>query len=184
MALAGLERVDEGKISIDGHDLSQMNEDGLARFRGARIGIVFQSFYLIPTMTALENVAIPLELAGEKNAFFRAAMVLDSVGLSQRLKHYPGQLSGGEQQRVALARALAPKPSILVADEPTGNLDEETGQDIIDLMFALKQEYGATLILVTHDLALAKKCDRTIKLRSGKLDPSVSLEHSKAQAGL
>lgn len=172
MALAGLERVNQGKIWIDGHDLSQMNEDGLARFRGTRIGIVFQSFYLIPTMTALENVAIPLELAGEKNPFLRAAGVLEAVGLSHRLKHYPGQLSGGEQQRVALARALVPKPSILVADEPTGNLDEVTGQTIIELMFALKREYGATLILVTHDLALAKKCDRTIKLRSGKIESS------------
>jgi putative ABC transport system ATP-binding protein len=149
-----------------------MNEDGLARFRGTRIGIVFQSFYLIPTMTALENVAIPLELAGEKNPFLRAAGVLEAVGLSHRLKHYPGQLSGGEQQRVALARALVPKPSILVADEPTGNLDEATGQTIIELMFALKREYGATLILVTHDLALAKKCDRTIKLRSGIIESS------------
>jgi putative ABC transport system ATP-binding protein len=172
MALAGLERVNQGKIWIDGHDLSRMNEDGLARFRGTRIGIVFQSFYLIPTMTALENVAIPLELAGEKNPFLRAAGVLEAVGLSHRLKHYPGQLSGGEQQRVALARALVPKPSILVADEPTGNLDEATGQTIIELMFALKREYGATLILVTHDLALAKKCDRTIKLRSGIIESS------------
>lgn len=170
MVLAGLERPDEGKIWVAGEDLSTMNEDALARFRGARIGIVFQSFYLIPTMTALENVAIPLELAGNKKANELAAQGLEAVGLAHRLKHYPGQLSGGEQQRVALARALAPRPSILIADEPTGNLDEATGRTIIDLIFGLKRDAGATLVLVTHDLALASKCDRTIKLRSGKIE--------------
>ncbi|MGH6822488.1 MAG: ABC transporter ATP-binding protein, partial [Methylocella sp.] len=145
-------------------------EDALARFRGARIGIVFQSFHLIPTMTALENVAIPLELAGAAEAFARASAELAAVGLDDRQGHYPAQLSGGEQQRVALARALAPQPSILVADEPTGNLDEATGAGIIDLMLALKRDRGATLILVTHDSALAGRCQRRIELRSGRID--------------
>jgi len=170
MAIAGLERPDRGTIHIDGSDLSALDEDGLARFRGAKIGIVFQSFHLIPTMTALENVAIPLEFAGAKDAFKRAASELEHVGLSHRLTHYPAQLSGGEQQRVALARALAPSPAILVADEPTGNLDEATGESIVDLMFALKRSRDATLVLVTHDLSLAAKCDRTIGLRSGQIE--------------
>jgi putative ABC transport system ATP-binding protein len=170
MAIAGLERPDRGKITVDGTDLSGLDEDALARFRGARIGIVFQSFHLIPTMTALENVAIPLEFAGVKDAFDRAAAELESVGLGTRLTHYPAQLSGGEQQRVALARALAPSPAILVADEPTGNLDETTGESIIDLMFALKRRRDATLVLVTHDLSLAARCDRTIGLRSGRIE--------------
>ncbi|WP_020173465.1 ABC transporter ATP-binding protein [Methyloferula stellata] len=170
MAIAGLERPDRGKIMVDGTDLSGLDEDDLARFRGARIGIVFQSFHLIPTMTALENVAIPLEFAGVKDAFERAAAELESVGLGTRLTHYPAQLSGGEQQRVALARALAPSPAILVADEPTGNLDETTGESIIDLMFALKRRREATLVLVTHDLSLAARCDRTIGLRSGRIE--------------
>ncbi len=170
MVLAGLERADEGSVWVAGEDLSKMNEDALARFRGAQIGIVFQSFYLIPTMTALENVAIPLELAGNKRAYELAAQGLEAVGLAHRLKHFPGQLSGGEQQRVALARALAPRPSILIADEPTGNLDETTGQMMIDLIFALKRDAGGTLVLVTHDLALASRCDRMIKLRSGKIE--------------
>jgi len=170
MAIAGLERPDRGKITVDGTDLSGLDEDALARFRGARIGIVFQSFHLIPTMTALENVAIPLEFAGDKNAFGKAAAELESVGLGSRMTHYPAQLSGGEQQRVALARALAPSPAILVADEPTGNLDEATGETIVDLMFALKRTRDATLVLVTHDLALAAKCDRTIGLRSGQIE--------------
>jgi putative ABC transport system ATP-binding protein len=170
MAIAGLERPDRGKIMVDGTDLSGLDEDDLARFRGARIGIVFQSFHLIPTMTALENVAIPLEFAGVKDAFERAAAELESVGLGTRLTHYPAQLSGGEQQRVALARALAPSPAILVADEPTGNLDETTGESIIDLLFALKRRRDATLVLVTHDLSLAARCDRTIGLRSGRIE--------------
>ncbi len=170
MAMAGLERPDHGKILVDGTDLSRLDEDELARFRGANIGIVFQSFHLIPTMTALENVAIPLEFAGSKNAFERAAAELENVGLGSRLTHYPAQLSGGEQQRVALARALAPSPAILVADEPTGNLDEATGESIVDLMFALKRSRDATLVLVTHDLTLAAKCDRTIGLRSGQIE--------------
>lgn len=169
MVAAGLERQDSGRITIAGQDLSVLDEDGLARFRGRSIGIVFQAFHLIPTMTALENVAIPLELAGRADAHRRAREELDAVGLGARLNHYPPQLSGGEQQRVALARALAPSPAILVADEPTGNLDEGTGRQIIDLMFQMKRERGSTLVLVTHDLALAARCDRRIRLRSGEI---------------
>lgn len=170
MTIAGLERPDSGTIKIDGQCLDGLDEDGLARFRGARIGIVFQSFHLIATMTALENVAIPLELAGAADPFGRAAQELAAVGLSDRTSHYPGQLSGGEQQRVALARALAPHPAILVADEPTGNLDEATGAAIVDLMFSLRRERGATLVLVTHDPALAARCDRMVRLRSGRIE--------------
>jgi putative ABC transport system ATP-binding protein len=170
MVMAGLERPDAGSISIDGTALVGLNEDALARFRGARIGIVFQSFHLLPTMTALENVAIPLELAGIEDAFGKAAAELAAVGLKDRFSHYPAELSGGEQQRVALARAMAPNPAILIADEPTGNLDAATGQTIIDLMFALKRERGTTLVLVTHDTALAERCDRQIRLRSGEIE--------------
>jgi putative ABC transport system ATP-binding protein len=170
MTMAGLERPDSGEIRIGGSRIDQLDEDALARFRGERIGIVFQSFHLIPTMTALENVAIPLELAGRSDAFDAARRELQAVGLGERLSHYPGQLSGGEQQRVALARALAPNPKILVADEPTGNLDEASGSNIIDLMFALKRERGGTLVLVTHDLGLARRCDRMIHLRSGHIE--------------
>ncbi|HEY8032632.1 MAG TPA: ABC transporter ATP-binding protein [Methylocella sp.] len=174
MVMAGLERPDAGTVKVDGTSLGGLGEDALARFRGARIGIVFQSFHLIPTMTALENAAIPLELAGVAEAFARARAALAAVGLEDRLTHYPAQLSGGEQQRVALARALAPDPSILVADEPTGNLDEATGAGIIDLMFALKKERGATLIVVTHDSALASKCERRIELHSGRIDEAAT----------
>ncbi len=174
MAMAGLERSDSGDVVIDGQSLASLNEDGLARFRGRRIGIVFQSFHLIPTMTALENVAVPLELSGVADAFERARAELVAVGLGDRLSHYPGQLSGGEQQRVALARALAPDPAILVADEPTGNLDEATGGQIVDLLFKLKNERGATLVLVTHDLNLARKCDRMVRIRSGVLEPDMA----------
>ena len=170
MTMAGLERPDAGEIAIGGERIDHLNEDALARFRGERIGIVFQSFHLIPTMTALENVAIPLELAGRSDAFATAKRELAGVGLGERLSHYPGQLSGGEQQRVALARALAPNPRILVADEPTGNLDEASGSKIIDLMFALKRERGGTLVLVTHDSGLARRCDRMIRLRSGQIE--------------
>ena len=169
MVAAGLERPDSGGVSIAGQDLSALDEDGLAQFRGRTVGIVFQAFHLISTMTALENVAIPLELAGRADAFSRAKEELAAVGLGARLNHYPPQLSGGEQQRVALARALAPSPAILVADEPTGNLDEATGRQIIDLMFAMKRERGSTLVLVTHDTALADRCDRKIRLRSGEI---------------
>ncbi len=170
MTLAGLERPDAGRVVIDGQDLAALDEDRLAVFRGRRIGIVFQSFHLIPTMTALENVAVPLELAGVADAFARASTELAHVGLAERHKHYPAQLSGGEQQRVALARALAPQPAILVADEPTGNLDEATGLGIIDLMFRMKRERGMTLVLVTHDLTLASRCDRMVRLRSGLIE--------------
>lgn len=169
MTMAGLEKPDSGTVVIGGERIDQMNEDALARFRGARIGVIFQSFHLIPTMTALENVAVPLELAGAPDAFSRAAAELDAVGLEGRKSHYPAQLSGGEQQRVAIARALAPNPAILVADEPTGNLDETTGRTVIDLLFKLRKARGSTLVLVTHDLALARMCDRTIRLSSGQI---------------
>jgi putative ABC transport system ATP-binding protein len=170
MTMAGLERPDSGEVVVDGVDLSRLDEDALARFRGQRIGIVFQSFHLVPTMTALENVALPLELADVAEAFARAEEELRAVGLEERLHHYPAQLSGGEQQRVAIARALVANPAIVVADEPTGNLDEGTGGSIIDLLFALKRDRGATLILVTHDLELARRCDRVVRLRSGRIE--------------
>ena len=170
MLMAGLERPDSGRIVVDGTDLAALDEDRLARFRGRRIGIVFQSFHLVPTMTALENVALPLELAGEGDAFERARAELQAVGLGHRMQHYPAQLSGGEQQRVAIARAIVSNPAILVADEPTGNLDENTGESIIDLLFALKRDRGATLVLVTHDLNLARLCDRMVRLRSGHIE--------------
>ena len=170
MLMAGLERPDSGSVEVDGQALQGLNEDSLAKFRGARIGIVFQSFHLIPTMTALENVAVPLELAGRRDAFSRARAELQAVGLGDRLSHYPAQLSGGEQQRVALARALAPDPAILVADEPTGNLDEANGQAIMALLFAMRRERGATLVLVTHDVGLAARCDRTVRLKSGRVE--------------
>jgi putative ABC transport system ATP-binding protein len=170
MVMAGLERPDSGSVEVAGADLGKLDEDGLARFRGRHVGIVFQSFHLIPTMTAIENVAVPLELAGAGDAYQRAERELAKVGLADRLSHYPAQLSGGEQQRVALARALAPNPAILVADEPTGNLDENTGKQIIELLFAGHNERGTTLILVTHDAALAARCDRVMRLRSGHID--------------
>jgi putative ABC transport system ATP-binding protein len=172
MTLAGLERPDAGSVRIDGRDLGALSEDELARFRGENIGIVFQSFQLIPTMTALENVAIPLELAGKSDALARAEAELAAVGLAERLSHYPAQLSGGEQQRVALARALAPDPLILAADEPTGNLDSETGAAVIELIFAQQRRRGATLVLVTHDPALAARCNRRVLLRSGRIEAS------------
>src|SRR5689334_20781322 len=169
MVAAGLERPDTGTVRVAGQDLGALDEDALAQFRGRHVGIVFQSFHLIPTMTALENVAVPLELAGTGDAFTLAARELVRVGLGERLNHYPAQLSGGEQQRVALARALAPHPAILVADEPTGNLDEATGREIIELLFAGHAERGTTLVLVTHDAALAQRCDRVVRLRSGRI---------------
>ena len=173
MVMAGLERPDTGQVSVAGVDLNRLDEDALARFRGRHVGIVFQSFHLIPTMTALENVAVPLELAGTRDAFARAEQELVAVGLGERLAHYPAELSGGEQQRVAIARALAPNPAILVADEPTGNLDEATGRQIIDLIFAGHVERRTTLVLVTHDVALAARCGRVIRLRSGRIDTTV-----------
>jgi putative ABC transport system ATP-binding protein len=169
MVMAGLERPDTGRVIVNGHDLGTLGEDALARFRGRHIGIVFQSFHLIPTMTALENVAVALELAGVGDAFEIAARELDAVGLRDRASHYPAELSGGEQQRVALARALAPNPAILVADEPTGNLDEATGAQIIELLFQGHKERGSTLVLVTHDAALAERCGRVMHLRSGRI---------------
>jgi putative ABC transport system ATP-binding protein len=170
MVMAGLERPDTGTVAVAGEDLAALDEDALARFRGRQVGIVFQSFHLIPTMTALENVAVPLELAGIADAQARARDELAAVGLAERSAHYPAQLSGGEQQRVAVARALAPNPAILVADEPTGNLDEDTGQQIIELLFAGHARRGSTLVLVTHDPALAIRCDRAVRLRSGRID--------------
>ncbi|MDQ2091529.1 ABC transporter ATP-binding protein [Marimonas arenosa] len=169
MLMGGLELASSGTITALDHDLSAMNEDELARFRRDHMGVVFQSFHLIPTMTALENVATPLELAGHVDAFTRAEAELAAVGLSSRADHYPSQLSGGEQQRVALARAAAPRPDILLADEPTGNLDTSTGAQIIDLLFGLRAAHGATLVLVTHDAALAARCDRVLHLRDGRI---------------
>lgn len=178
MVIAGLERVDDGRVEISGTDLTGMDEDSLAAFRGQNIGIVFQSFHLIPNMTAIENVAVPLELSGKPNAFDQAAEELSAVGLGERLDHYPGQLSGGEQQRVALARALAPSPAVLIADEPTGNLDGRTGRQIADLLFQRQKEKGLTLLLVTHDPALAQRCDRMIPVRSGRIDETEVTEHA------
>jgi len=174
MVMAGLERPDKGQVMVAGQDIGTLDEDALARFRGRQIGIVFQSFHLIPTMTALENVAVPLELAGAPDAFLRARIELEAVGLAERVAHYPAQLSGGEQQRVALARALAPGPAILVADEPTGNLDETTGGEIIDLMFTRFAAQDMTLVLVTHDAPLARRCDRVIRLRSGHIEEEIT----------
>jgi len=165
--LSGLERASGGSIHVAGADFSAMDEDDLARARRGRIGIVLQAFHLLPTMTALENVAVPLELSGAEAAFDRAAEELASVGLGARLGHYPAQLSGGEQQRVAIARAIAPRPALLFADEPTGNLDAATGEAIMDLLFMRQRETGATLIMITHDEALSKRCDRVVTLRDG-----------------
>jgi putative ABC transport system ATP-binding protein len=170
MTMAGLERPDNGSIIVADQNLGSLDEDGLAEFRGRTIGIVFQSFHLIQTMTALENVAVPLELAGRKDAFERAEAELKSGGLSDRRTHYPSELSGGEQQRVAIARALAPDPKILLADEPTGNLDYATGQSITALLFDLSANRNMTLVLVTHDAELAKRCDRIVRLRSGRIE--------------
>jgi putative ABC transport system ATP-binding protein len=169
MVLAGLERLDSGEIVIDGTPLHGLSEDRVAEFRGRNIGIVFQSFHLIPNMTALENVAVPLELANVRNAFEIARQELVSVGLGERLSHYPGQLSGGEQQRVAIARALAPSPKLLIADEPTGNLDAETGRQVADLIFSKQTERDMTLVLVTHDASLAARCSRQVRVRSGEI---------------
>lgn len=169
MIVAGLERASGGRVRICGADYAAMDEDGLARLRRDRIGIVFQDFHLIPTMTALENVAVPLEFAGRDDAFDRAAACLERVGLGHRLTHYPGQLSGGEQQRTALARAFAPAPDLLLADEPTGNLDGETGDRVIELLFDLQARYGTTLLLITHDAGLAARCGRQVRLADGRI---------------
>ena len=170
MLMGGLEQASSGKITALGQDLTTMNEDQLALFRRDNMGVVFQSFHLIPTMTALENVATPLELAGVSDAFDRAEAELKAVGLGDRIDHYPSQMSGGEQQRVALARASAPRPRLLLADEPTGNLDETNGQAIIDLLLDLRDRHGATLIMVTHSNELASRCDRVVRLRDGRID--------------
>jgi putative ABC transport system ATP-binding protein len=182
MVMAGLERPDAGSVNVAGEDLSRLDEDTLARFRGRNVGIVFQSFHLIPTMTALENVAVPLEMAGDPNSSEKAKRELELVGLGDRLHHYPAQLSGGEQQRVALARALAPDPAILVADEPTGNLDETTGKQIVDLLFAGHKERGTTLVLVTHDQSLAARCQRIVRLRSGHIEAGKAAASVKPRA--
>jgi putative ABC transport system ATP-binding protein len=169
MLMGGLERATGGEVRAMGQDLTAMNEDALARFRRHNMGVVFQSFHLIPTMTALENVATPLELAGHADAFDRAEEELRAVGLGSRIDHYPSQMSGGEQQRVALARAAAPRPAILLADEPTGNLDGATGEAIMELLFGLQSRHGATLVLVTHAPELAARCDRVVRLGDGRL---------------
>jgi putative ABC transport system ATP-binding protein len=182
MVMTGLEQPDSGSVIVAGEDLRKLGEDGLARFRGAHVGIVFQAFHLIPTMTALENVAIPLELVGARDALKCAERELAAVGLAHRLHHYPAELSGGEQQRVAVARALAPNPALIVADEPTGNLDEATGREIIELLFRGHRERGTTLVLVTHDTELAAHCDRVLHMHSGRLAPS-SLSAAVAQVG-
>ena len=170
MIIGGLERPSAGRVTVAGHDLRALDEDALARFRGRHVGIVFQSFHLIPTMTALENVAAPRELAGEPDAFKRAREELAAVGLDHRLGHYPGELSGGEQQRVAIARALVNRPDLLLADEPTGNLDAATGDQVIDHLFARSRDKGATLVLITHEARLAGLCGRTIRIADGRIE--------------
>lgn len=175
--MTGLEAATSGTVQVDGVDLTGLDEDGLARFRRGRVGIVLQSFHLIPTMTALENVAVPLELAGATDAFARAERELEAVGLSHRLTHYPAQLSGGEQQRVAIARALAPEPTLVCADEPTGNLDSATGSSIIDLMFTLQKARGASMVLITHDPALASRCSRIYAMADGRLSEQSRRPH-------
>lgn len=167
--LSGLERASGGTVEVAGVDMGTLSEDALAQARRGRIGIVLQSFHLLPTMTALENVAVPLELAGIVNAFDRAREELEAVGLGHRIDHYPAQLSGGEQQRVAIARAVAPRPTILFADEPTGNLDAATGERIMDLLFDRRAAAGATLLIITHDPALATRCERVIEMRDGRI---------------
>lgn len=177
MIIAGLERATSGRVVIAGEDLAALDEDGLAAFRGRRIGVVFQNFHLVPTMTALENVALPLEFAGARDAMQRARTQLEAVGLEHRLLHYPGQLSGGEQQRVALARAFAVEPSILLADEPTGNLDGATGRLVMDVLFEMRRRLGTTLILVTHEDALAARCERIVRMRDGRIEDDGLARH-------
>ena len=169
MVMAGLEPVTGGQVSIDGQSFAELNEDALAHFRRDHVGIVFQSFHLVPTMTALENVALPMEFAGKANAFERGKAELRGVGLGDRLAHYPGQLSGGEQQRVALARAFVTRPALLLADEPTGSLDGETGTGVMNLLFGLQKKLGTTLVLVTHAPDIAAKCSRIIRLADGQI---------------
>ncbi|MBO9477615.1 ABC transporter ATP-binding protein [Shimia sp. R11_0] len=180
MLMGGLERATSGTITALDHDLSAMDEDALARFRRAHMGVVFQNFHLIPTMTALENVATPLELAGRKDAQERAKAELAAVGLAHRAEHYPSQMSGGEQQRVALARACAPSPRLLLADEPTGNLDHSTGETIMDLLFDLHATRNTTLVLVTHSNALAARCERVVRLKDGRIDSALAPVEARA----
>ncbi|WP_208353936.1 ABC transporter ATP-binding protein [Pseudaestuariivita rosea] len=176
MLMGGLEQATGGSVMALGQDLTVMNEDALARFRRDHMGVVFQSFHLIPTMTALENVAVPLELAGARDAFDRAEAELATVGLGHRMDHYPSQMSGGEQQRVALARASAPRPDILLADEPTGNLDGANGAAIMDLLFGLRDRHNATLVMVTHAPELAARCDRTVRLMDGRIETPAEIK--------
>jgi putative ABC transport system ATP-binding protein len=182
MLVGGLETASSGQVSVAGRDLSAMREDALAEFRRDHVGIVFQAFRLIPTMSAMENVAIPLELAGEADAFEKARESLGLVGLAERVHHYPDQLSGGEQQRVAIARAFVGKPKILLADEPTGNLDRATGDDIVELLFGLRARHGTTLVLITHDEGLARRCDRMIRMADGRIveEPGGAAERKSA----
>jgi putative ABC transport system ATP-binding protein len=181
MIIAGLERATRGTVRVGEADFTRMDEDALALFRRHNIGIVFQSFHLVPAMTALENVAIPLELAGRADAFARARIELEAVGLGHRLHHYPAQLSGGEQQRVALARAFGPAPKLILADEPTGNLDGATGRQVIDLLFAAQARHGTTLVLITHDPELARQCQRTVHLADGRI-LGEDAEHAHGEA--
>jgi putative ABC transport system ATP-binding protein len=169
MVIAGLERATSGSVRVAGHDFMGLSEDELAVIRGSNIGIVFQSFHLVPTMTALENVALPLEFAGKADAFATAGALLVEVGLAHRADHFPAQLSGGEQQRIAIARALSPRPQIILADEPTGNLDTKTGEQVIDLLFGLQRRRQATLVFVTHDLQLAERCGRLVRMADGEI---------------
>jgi putative ABC transport system ATP-binding protein len=182
MVVGGLERASSGSVHVAGNDLGKLDEDGLARFRRDHVGIVFQAFHLVPTMTALENVAIPLELGRRRDAFERARENLEAVGLGHRLTHYPGQLSGGEQQRVAVARAFATEPDLLLADEPTGNLDGATGRQVVDLLFGLSDRRGTSLLLITHDASLAQLCDRTVRMADGRIAPEEALLPRAASA--
>ena len=183
MIVAGLERATGGTVRVNGLDLGRADEDRLASFRRESVGIVFQDFHLVPTMTAVENVAMPLEFAGRSDAFDMAADCLGQVGLAHRLTHYPGQLSGGEQQRVALARAFAPAPDLLLADEPTGNLDGETGEQVIELLFDLKARHGTTLMLITHNPELAARCAREVRLVDGQIEADHRREALRTAAG-
>jgi putative ABC transport system ATP-binding protein len=183
MTMAGLERASKGRVTVDGADFAAMDEDALALFRRETVGIVFQSFHLVPAMTALENVAIPLELAGRRDAFERARAELERVGLGHRLSHYPSQMSGGEQQRVALARAFVGEPKLILADEPTGNLDGANGRAVIDLLFGAQKRLGTTLVLITHDAALAERCHRVLRMEDGRIvgETRGSARHQAAQ---
>ncbi len=182
LLLAGLEQPAAGRVLLDGQDLSTLDRDALADLRRDRIGIVFQSFHLLPSLNALDNVALPLQIAGQREALPRARALLRRVGLGERLSHYPSQLSGGEQQRVAIARALVHQPRLLLADEPTGNLDDHTGALVRELLFELHRDSGATLVLVTHDLAFARRCDRVLQLHEGRLHEEAAAPHERAHA--